>query len=158
MPRASQCKLKGDVQLAACDVSNDLFDFLNIPAQTKRLKSTDSMTSNRFQCLVDESVDSSIHRQELSSATNTAVSDLEMETEYDPSNDQLAHLERYVVEQGVEIINLKHKVNYLLKFIGVEQDVDGVDAHVNETCFSVSNTEKWSERVILRKDKDKTNV
>ena len=48
--------------------------------------------SNRFQCLVGESVDSSIHHQGSSSVTNTAVSDLEMETKYDPSNDQLALL------------------------------------------------------------------
>ena len=41
-------------------------------------------------------------------------------------------------------MNLKHKVNYLLKFIGVEQDVDDVDVDVNETCFSISTAEKWS--------------
>ena len=99
------------------------------------------MTSNRFQCLVDESVDSSIHHQGLSSATNTAVSDLKMETKNDPSNDQLPLSKMYVVEQ--EIMNLKHKVNYLLKFIGVEQDVDDVDVDVNENCFFFcSNCEK----------------
>ena len=38
-------------------------------------------------------------------------------------NYQLALLKRYVDEQGAEIMNLKHKVNYLLKFIGMEQDV-----------------------------------
>ena len=58
-----------------------------------------------------------------------------METECDPSNDQLAFLKMYVIEQGAEIMNLRHKVNYLLKFIGVEQDVDDVDVDVNETCF-----------------------
>ena len=79
MPRASQRKRKGDVQSAAGDVINDLFDFLNNPASTKRVKTKDTMTSNRFQCLVDEPVDSSIHRQGPSSAINTAVSDLEME-------------------------------------------------------------------------------
>ena len=80
MPRASQRKRKGDVQLAGGDISNDLFDFLNNPALTKRVKTKDTMTSNRFQCLVDEPVDSSIHRPGKSSATNTTVSDLEMET------------------------------------------------------------------------------
>ena len=90
MPRASQRRRRGVVQSAAGDVSNDLFDFLNNTAQTKRVKTKDTMTSNRFPCLVDESVDSTIHRQGPSSATNTAVSDLEMETKYDHYNDQFA--------------------------------------------------------------------
>ena len=118
MPRVSQRKQKGGVQSAAGDVCNDLFNFLNNPASTKRAKTKDTMTSNRFQCLLDEPFDSSIHRQGPLSATNAAASDLEMETEYDPFNDQLALLKRYLVEQGAEIMNLKHKVNYLLKFIG----------------------------------------
>ena len=51
---------------------------------------------------------------------------------------------------------LKHKVNYLLKFIEVKQDVDDVDAYVNDTCFSVSTADKWSERLIKCQDKSKT--
>ena len=123
MPRASQRKRKGDVQSAAGDVSNDLFDFPNNSASTKRVKTKVTMTSNKFQCLVDPSSDSSIYRQGQgpTPAINAAVSDLEMETDYDPSNDQLTLLKRYVIEQGSEIMNLKHKVNYLLKFIGMER-------------------------------------
>ena len=67
-----------------------------------------------------------------------------METGYDPSIDQLALLQRYVVEQRAQIMNLKHKVNGLRKFLGVEQDVDDVAVDVNETSFSVQNAEKWS--------------
>ena len=78
MPRASQRKRKGDVQSAAGDVSSDLFHFLNNPASTKRVKTKDTMTANRFQCLVDQPADPSIHGQGPLSDTN-AVSDLEME-------------------------------------------------------------------------------
>ena len=88
--------------------------------------------------------------QDPSPAINAAVSDLEMETEYDSPNDQLTLLKRYVIEQGAKIMTLKHKVNYLLKFIGMEQDVDDVDVDVygNRTCLSVPAAEKWSERLI----------
>ena len=55
-----------------------------------------------------------------------------METKYDPSSDQLALLKRYFVEQGSEIMNLKPKVNYLLKCNGMEQHVDDVDVDVND--------------------------
>ena len=79
-----------------------------------------------------------------------------METEYDPSNDQHALLKRFVVEQGAEIMILKHNANNLLTFIEVEQDVNDVDVDVNETCFSISTAEKWSERLIKDRDKSKT--
>ena len=54
-------------------------------------------------------------------------------------------------------MNLKHKVNYLLKFIGMEQDVNDVDVDVdgNRTCLSVPAAEKWSERLIKGKHKNK---
>ena len=137
-----------------------MFDFLNKASSTKRVKTKDTMTSNKFQCLVDPSCDSSIYRQGQgpSPAINAAVSDLEMETEHNPSNDHLTLLKRYVIEQGSEIMNLKHKVNYLLKFIGMEQDVDDVDVDVdgNRTCLSVPAVEKWSERLIKGKHKNKT--
>ena len=41
MPWASQRKRKGDVQSAAGDVSNDLFNFLNNSASSKRVKTKD---------------------------------------------------------------------------------------------------------------------
>ena len=58
----------------------------------------------------------------------------DMDIVFDDSEDQLSYLKRYVVDQASEILSLKRKLNYVLKFIGITQDVDELDVFTYLCC------------------------
>ena len=60
-----------------------------------------------------------------------------MDIGFNNSDDQFSYLKRYVVDQGAEMFSLKRKLNYVLKFIGVTQDVDEFDVDENHSPVSV---------------------
>ena len=64
---------------------------------------------------------------------------MDMAIGFDDSDDQLSYLKRYVVDQRVEILSLKRKLNYVLKFIAVTQDVDEFDVDENYSPISVAD-------------------
>ena len=66
---------------------------------------------------------------------------------FDDSEDQLSYLKRYVVDQGTEILSLKRKLNYVLKFIGVTQVVDEFDCDENYSPIYVAN--KWCQQIVV---------
>ena len=54
-----------------------------------------------------------------------------MDIVFDDSEDQLSYLKRYFVDHGADILSLKRKLKYVLKFICVTQDVDEFDVDEN---------------------------
>ena len=80
----------------------------------------------------------------------------DMDIEFNDSEDQFSFLKRYVVDQGAEILLHKRKLNYVLKFIGVTQDVDEFDVDQNYSHISVAD--KWCQQKSDRRDKVKSSI